>query len=147
MIRAWVLAAALLGALVLALPWIGYGVGLANLDGRPIPSPIRTLNAEQQEFLHVAMRKAGVLKVPPVAPWDFVIDPMRDPEKLASGGFKAATIVGSDYAASHLRYRFRYAEKLSATALTLWLTQNWSTDQILAAAYEIESKRGLRRGG
>ena len=143
--RASVLIVLLLVALVLGLPWIGYGVGLANLDGRPIPSLLRTLSTEQQEFLHVAMRKAGVLKVPQVTPWDFVVDRIRDPEKLASGGFKAATIVGNDYAASHLRYRSLYAEKLSAAALTLWLTQSWSTDKILSTAYEIESKRGLRR--
>ena len=146
MIRGWVLAALALGALVVGLPWIAYGVGLANLDGRPVPAPIGKLDAEQQEFLHVAMRKAGVLDVPQLTPWNYVLDTMRDPDKLASGGFKAATIVAHDYARVHLRYTGPRAERLSETALAVWLTQSWPTDQILATAYEIESKRGLRLG-
>jgi hypothetical protein len=146
MIRGWFLVALGLGALVIGLPWIAYGIGLANLDGRPMPAPIRKLDAEQQEFLHVAMRKAGVLDVPQLTPWDYVLDTIRDPDKLASGGFKAATIVAHEYARSHLRYAGARAEQLSETALALWLTQSWPTDQILATAYEIESKRGLRVG-
>lgn len=146
MIRGWVLVALLLAGLVVGSPWIAYGVGLANLEGRPIPSPIRTLNAEQQEMLHVMMRKAGVLQVPQLTPWDWVLDSIRDPDKLASGGFKAATIVAHDYAPAHLRYRVPRAADLSEIALTIWLTQSWSNDQILATAYEIESKRGVRLG-
>jgi hypothetical protein len=140
-IRGWVLGGLALAALIVGSPWIAYGIGLANLDGRPLLSTIRTLSAEQQEFLHVAMRKAGVLDVPQLTPADYVIDPLRDPEKLASGGVKAATIVARSYSASHLRQRFRYAERLSETALTIWLTQYWTTDQILASAYEIEQAK------
>jgi hypothetical protein len=146
MIRGWVLAALALGALVVGLPWIAYGVGLANLDGRPMRAPIRKLDAEQQEFLHVAMRKAGVLDVPQLTPWDYALDTIRDPDKLASGGFEAATIVAQNYARSHVRYKGPHAERLSETALAVWLTQSWSTDEILATAYEIVSKRGLRLG-
>ena len=137
----WVLGLVALAALVVASPWIAFQIGLANVDGRPLHSAIRTLSPAQLEFLHVAMRKAGVFKVPELTPLGYVMDSVQDPEKLESGGVKAAWIVARHHAASHMKRSDAISRRLSETALMIWLTQNWSADQILARAYEIELAR------
>ena len=143
MIRGWTLVAILLGALVVGSPWIGYGIGIANVDGRPAPPLKPLLDAEATEFLHVAMRKAGVFTVEPMSPLAYVLARLQEPERLSSGGMKATEIVAADWTAT--RARRPELRRLSEIAMTLWLTQNWKTDEILMRAYQIEQMRTLQR--
>ena len=143
MIRGWTLLAILLGALVVGSPWIAYGVGLANVDGRPAPPLTPHLDAEQMEFLHVATRKAGVFAVEPLSALDYATSFMSSPERLSTGGMKATEIVAADWIAT--RVRRSELRRLSEIAMTIWLTQNWKTDEILMRAYQIEQVRGLRK--
>ena len=142
----WVLGLVALAALVVASPWIAFQIGLANVEGKPLHSAIRTLSPAQLEFLHVATRKAGVFKVPELTPLGYVMDSVQDPDKLASGGVKTAWIVARHHAANHLKRTDEVSRRLSETALMIWLTQNWSSDQIIARAYEIELARAGKGG-
>lgn len=135
------LAVLALAALVAGLPWIAYAIGLANLDGRPTSPAAGRLSVEQAESLHISLRKAGVLDVPQLSPWQYAIDFVKGPELLESGGVAAARLVARHYAGSHVKTRRASALSLSATALTIWLTRNWTSDEILAAAYEIVERR------
>jgi hypothetical protein len=145
MIRVKFLIALALGAFLIGLPWIAYGVGLANVEGRPAPPLTPHLDAEQMEFLHVAIRKAGVFSVEPMSPWDYAMNLMRSPENLATGGMKATEIVAADWTAAHQRRPEPLLRRLSEIAMTIWLTQNWKTDEILLRAYQIEQLRSLHR--
>jgi len=132
-------------ALAAGAPWIAYGIGLVNVDGRPTPPLTPHLGAEQMEFLHVAMRKAGVFSVFPISPWDYAIELVRAPENLSSGGMKAAEIVSADWAAAHRRRSEPPLPRLSETAMTIWLTRNWTTEEVLTRAFQIEQVRTLQK--
>ncbi|MEJ1966761.1 MAG: hypothetical protein WDO56_36540 [Gammaproteobacteria bacterium] len=58
-----------------------------------------------------------------------------DPRAL-EGGAKAAWIIARDYNMSHLRRRETLWWHLSGAALTIWLTRNWTSDEILRVASE-----------
>jgi hypothetical protein len=133
-------------ALLAAAPWIGYGVGLVVVEGRPAPPAASRLTAEQAEALHVWLRKAGVLDVAPLSPWQYAIDLVREPQALESGGLAAARVVARDHVARRLKLRGARWRRLAEVALTIWLTRNWTSDAILARAYEIAQARGGRGG-
>jgi len=140
-IRGWTLVAILAAVLVVGSPWIAYYVGLWNVEGTPAPPLTPHVDAEQMEFLHVALRKAGVFKVEPMSPLDWVLARLQEPEKLETGGLRATEIVAADWTST--RTRRAELRRLSETAMTIWLTQNWKTDEILLRAYQIEQFRAL----
>src|SRR5688500_15598051 len=138
---------AALGLLVLALlaagPWLAYGVGLLNLDGRPEPPPrAERLSVAEQEVVRIALRKSGVLAVPELSPWSWAASLVADPEQLRRPGIAAARAAAEAWTASHLRLRQRWLRQTSSVALTIWLTRNWTSEQILREAYEVLSRRG-----
>ena len=128
--------------LVASLPWIAYAVALAQIDGRPTPPAIQRLSPEQIESLHLSLRKAGPLTVPELSPWEYVFDLVWNPERLSSGGVAAAWVVAKDFNLKHLKGRRSTWWHFSGAALVVWLTRNWSSDQVLARAFEIEHERG-----
>lgn len=141
MARVAIIVAALLAALVAGGPWIGYAVGLGMIDGGPTLPVAEHLSPAELEFLHVTLRKSGALNVPTLSPWDYARGLLLDPDLLSSGGVAAASIVARDHNASHLKGRGKIWWRLSGAALTVWLTRNWTSDQILARAFEIERAR------
>lgn len=133
--------AVLLVALVAASPWLAYGAGLANVAGTPDAPQARYLTPAELEPLHLRLRKAGALTVPRLSPLDYAMA-LVDPERLSSGGVAVARFVAADYVRAHARWRAPAALRLSNGALTVWLTRNWTSDQIVLRATEIEAMRG-----
>ena len=131
----------LLLALAAATPWIAYVGGLANVDGRPEPPTTGPLAEAELEFLHLRFRKAGAFVVPQLSPFDYADGLLNDPDRLSGAGIRAAEAVAGNYARSHLRIRHPFCTRVSEAALTVWLTRNWSSNQVVSRAFEIEHAR------
>lgn len=130
-------------AIVAAAPWLAYGAGLLNLDGRPEPPPrAERLSVAEQEVVRIALRKSGALVVPELSPWGWAASLVVDPEELRRPGVAAARAAAEAWTAGHLRLRHPWMRRTSSVALTIWLTRNWTTEQILREAYEVLSRRG-----
>ena len=50
------------------------------------------------------------------------------------GGARAAWLVARNYTGRHLKHGGGLWPQLSDMALTIWITQNWTTDQVVHAA-------------
>ena len=69
-----------------------------------------------------------------------MIDAIHSSRKL-SGGRKALWIVANDHNARHLNNRRMLWWHLSGASLIVWLSRHWTPEQVLARAFEIESKK------
>lgn len=126
----------------LAGPWVLYGVGLHAAGGRPEP-PARIAPVGEQLAFWEKERGVGEPRITPRNPFTYraaLADP--GPERP---GLKAAFSIASHHLRENARYQGRYWWHLSSSALTIWLTRNWSIEEILSKAVELRDARGARR--
>jgi hypothetical protein len=124
---------ALVGAAVLialTLPWGLYWLGLSGIEGRPKP-PVQLASPEDQMRKWAAARGVGAPEVPHLNPYSYV------GLFLDTGPNKAGVLVAwweaSDFLIEHQRHRGMGWWHLSGAALTIWLTRNWTPEQLLSA--------------
>lgn len=123
-------------------PWVLYGVGLHAAGGRPKP-PTRIAPVSEQLSLWENAAGVGEPRLTPTSPYNYravLEDP--GPERLA---LKAAFSIASDHLQENARYEGRYWWYLSSSALTIWLTRNWSIDEILSKVIELRDARAAER--
>jgi hypothetical protein len=102
-----------------------YWLGLANIDGRPEPPHARDTQRRDYDFV-------GNLKFPhpivvrKLSPWSYPF--------LVANEDPAIWIVAGSYNVGHLKRRENLWWGLSGAALIIWLSRNWSEDQIVSAA-------------
>lgn len=112
-------------------PWALYGLGLYVAGGKPAPPIVIAQPAVQL----AEWKKARGLGTPAIAALDpytyfaSVTTPGND-----QAGALVAWRVASAYIYEHKRYKGMGWWHLSGAALTIWLTRNWSTEQLLTAA-------------
>jgi|ERR1700722_1919837 len=138
--------ASLLAALIFAcsLPFGLYWLGLSNIEGRPEP-PAQTNNISadtallQQEF-----RSPAPIAVRALNPWTFTASFLTDallntPAKdlRSDTGSRAIWLVARNYNLKHLKRRRMDYWHLSGAALSIWLSRNWTSDEIVASAAAI----------
>jgi hypothetical protein len=136
-IAAAALAVALL--LVLLAPVGLYLVGLSNVEGRPSP-PMSTTNVLADGIeLQRALRLKTPIVVRPSNPWIYIGEVLDDQwEKFTpDAGTYAAWLVAGEFNRNHLKQHQMVWWHLSGAALTIWVTRNWSSDQIVVAAAEV----------
>ena len=124
--------------LVLLAPFGMYLVGLGNIEGRPIP-PTSTTNAVENGIeLQRALRLKTPIVVRPSNPWIYVGQILDDQGRLfiPDAGTYAASLVARTFNRNHLKNRQMLWWHLSGAALTIWITRNWRTDEIVSAAAE-----------
>jgi len=132
------LVAALSVALACATgPWLLYGLGLEGVAGKPaLPTRVAT-SVEQAAVWHSA-QGVGEPVVARLNPYTYLA------EAAASGPHKAGVLVAwqvaSEYVQENRRYKGMHWWHLSGAALTIWLTRNWSVEQILSKRAESEVK-------
>jgi len=136
MIRATLAGLAVVAVLVVSGPWIIYGVALAKIAGRP-DAPAAAASAQQLDLLRSSLRAHGPLDVPQLSPWQYLLALITDPKPLSSPGVLAAWSVARDYNATNLGKVRAVWWHASGAALTIWLTRNWTEDQILARASQL----------
>jgi hypothetical protein len=130
---------ALVVVAVISLPWTLYWVGLHNVAGRPIPSTMSLTpsgSADLQRYLRINAQPL----VEPLSPWSYFPSlVLAHPRPMP--GADVAWIVARQYNAAHLRDRHMIWWHISGAALTVWLTRNWTGEQVLATAAEIVRER------
>jgi hypothetical protein len=114
-------------------PWILYTIALSSLDGRPNPPRDARPSSAQLELLRAELRVPGDLVVPKLSPWKYaltVVDSTELPRETL-----AAWIVARDHNSRSRRGNLSW--HLCGAALTVWLTRNWASEQILVRAAEL----------
>lgn len=139
--RRFLICAVLIASLVGLAPWALYGIGLNNIEGRPIPPTAASPNLAREDALGHGQ---SALHVGPISPWGYVLAIAGD-DPRALEAERAASIIARDYNVSHLRKRENLWWDLSGAALTIWITRNWTSDQIVRGASERSTQAATRQ--
>lgn len=125
------------GLLAITGPLTLYWLGLSAVDSLPEP-PAAIASMEQQAVVWVRERGQGAPSVNRLSPhsyllaWGTATPP--DPGELV------AWRVASDHLLAHRRSTGMFWWHLSGAALTIWITRNWSTEQIMSQASLLRSR-------
>jgi hypothetical protein len=115
--------------LAVAGPWSLYFVGMNGVAGRPSP-PEQLASPESQLKMWTSARGVGAPEIPFLNPYSYVSAVLDGgPNKP---GMLVAWRVASDFLQEHQRYRGKIWWHLSGAALTIWLTRNWTPEQLLS---------------
>jgi len=132
------------GVLIYAAPWVLYAVGLSIVDGRPSPPTSATLSAEEVQYLRKEFRFEGPIEIMKQSPWSYMMALYSgDFQDLRKEGTQVAWIVARHHNLVH-RQGGNGWWHLSGAALTIWLTRNWTSEQILAGALQVASEEEWR---
>jgi hypothetical protein len=114
---------------IAALPWGLYALGLHYVDGRPTP-PAQVASSSERAVVWMKARGTGLPTVPELSPYTYLLE--------HGAGNKAGVLVAwwvaSEYLAEHRQKQGMFWWHLSGAALTIWLTRNWSADELLTVA-------------
>ncbi|QPF76230.1 hypothetical protein G8A07_27080 [Roseateles sp. DAIF2] len=122
----------------LALYWIGLEAV------KTMPSPPATMaTAEQQAAIWSGVRGQGDPFIPKLNPYSFL--PYVASTAPQDPGVLISWQVASTHLLEHRRYRGMFWWHLSGAALTIWITRNWSSEQILSAASRFKARGSASR--
>ena len=125
------------GILVLGVPPGLYVVGLSNIEGRPkAPTDMNHLAADTV-LLQQAFRSTAPITVHVLNPWTYVATLLTEDPKNQDNGSDALWLIARNYNYKHLKSRKMSSWHLSGAALTIWVSRNWTTEQVVTAAAAI----------
>jgi hypothetical protein len=122
-------------------PWLLYGIGLAKIEGRPPHASQAVVTPEDAEALWREIRIPQPVRLDPVSPYSYV-QALVHGDHLGPSA-RIAWMIARSYNSEHLTDQGAW--HLSGAALTIWLTRNWTSDELVAKAVELEKSRGERR--
>ena len=118
-------------ALVALTPGIIYAVGLFKVHGRPTPADPNAFDSHVLAATWAACREAPPLVVQPLNPWGVATQfALASPSHTSPGERAAWRIASSHNSANPVGGNLWW--HTSGAALTIWVTRNWSADQITA---------------
>ncbi len=136
-IRVSASAVALVLLLALITPMLLYMWGLSNVDGRP-QRPTHMATYEEQSRIWKQAGGDGRFVIQAMNPFGFfgrfLVDSYRAP-----AGEHAAYWIARSYLRERRRGQGMAAWHTEVAALTIWITRNWSVEEILTAASEAVS--------
>lgn len=144
--RRLLISALVIAALIGLAPWVLYGIGLNNIAGRPTPPTVSAASAGDRGVRSLMSQAPSEVLVRPMSPWGYIMAIARGDPRALGGGAKAASLVARNYNLSHLKRPQTMWWHLSGAALTIWLTRNWTPDEVLGAAAAIAKQEAERRG-
>jgi hypothetical protein len=134
-------------------PWALYWLALTKVVGRPSHALEATFATEDAEALWRQLREPMPVRVEPMSPYSYlwpvlrcsVAGPWRcygDGDRWLPRGGALAEMV----ATSHNRKNFPGLGwwHFSGAALSIWLTRNWTTDELIAKGIELNRTRKPR---
>jgi hypothetical protein len=124
-------------------PWGLYELGLTNIEGRPAAPVAPKVGPEDDALLQRVFKTHSSISVTPISPWGYIVSLAMDTstESTRESGAAAAWLIARDYNASHLKNRWSICWHLPGAALTIWLTRNWTSDQVVKRAAELARQR------
>ena len=134
--------AGVLVGLLLLSPWLIYAVMLASIEGRPA-RPERLVAAQEQARIWQLADGTGALRSEPMSPYGFAWE-LFAPAGQPPAGETLAYWVSRDYLLAQPR-RGMLTWHLSNAALTIWLTRNWTAEELASAVVPIASQWGSRK--
>ena len=123
-------------ALLLGLPLALYSLGLSEVDGRP-QKPLQLASAEQKTVVWKRARGEGMRYVAADNPYSYAAGVFFAKEQRTPPGQLVTWWVARDYLLRHKRYEGMGWWHLSGAALAIWLSRNWTSDEILSAAAQL----------
>lgn len=137
----------LIGVVILILggllaPWGLYAVGLANVVGRPsLPANVH-ISEDDAQALWAEFGEGGQIKVQKLSPWSYIMMMIRkDPLKYKPPGLNLAWQVARSHNQQNLKNQRMLFWHLSGMSLTVWLTRNWTTKDIVTKIYTLQQER------
>ncbi|MBI3345793.1 MAG: hypothetical protein HY020_01110 [Burkholderiales bacterium] len=129
--------AAALVSLFLLSPWLIYAAMLASIEGRPT-RPESLVPAQEQVRLWRLADGTGEPRAEPMNPYGYAWE-LFVPTGQPAPGETLAGWVSRDYLRAQPR-RGMLAWHLSNAALTIWLTRNWTAQELASAVAPIAAK-------
>jgi len=132
---------------LVAGPWALYWFALGGIDGSP-ELPISPASAQERQEIWQKLRGGGEPTVTAITPYEyFLLDSGISTHPNKKAGVLLAWQVASNYNLSHLKYKGMAWWHFSGAALTIWLTRNWTTEQLLSKAAEIRRQHASQHYG
>jgi hypothetical protein len=126
-------------ALLALGPWALYEIALSNVEGRPALPATQTLPTEEKQAIWESLKERGPIGIERLTPHAYILMFLEYHEPVP--GANVAWFVARDHNSRNLRRRSMGWWHLSGAALTIWLTRNWSTGELLAKVAEIRRER------
>ena len=139
--------------LVAVSPWLLYWLALWSVQGRPTPPVPPYISKERAHKLWLCLGQPPPISIQPKSPPAMVIGFLTGQFSwLKTSGDFVAWQVARNYNYEYLAGHDKGHGHLAGTGLTIWLTRNWTADEILTAADKIiltypSENRCLRRTG
>lgn len=123
--------------LLLASPYLLYRLGLSGVEGFP-QKPALTASRGQQARVWSEALGVGTPHVVATNPYLYAARLVFTPGAATPPGELIAWRVAARHLMTHRRYQGMAWWHLSGTALTIWLSRNWTEEEILSAAWHAQ---------
>jgi hypothetical protein len=120
-----------------------YWLGLSNIEGRPKPPTRANSIPAEVALLREEFGSDAPVEVRVLNPWIYAASLMAvNPNNLRlDNGAHAVWLIASNYNERNLKVRKMSYWHLSGAALMIWVSRNWTNDQIVTAAANIVRSR------
>src|SRR5262249_46041747 len=95
--------------------------------------------AEDAEVLWRKLRESPPIQVESMSPYSYLLAMVYGGSRGLPRGNHLAWVVARSYNTEHLKDRLWWHP--SGAALTIWLTRNWTTDELIAKGIELARLR------
>lgn len=118
-------------------PWLLYGIGLYNVSGRPEYASTKITN-EEAKIIWKELRETGPIHVEQISPWEYALLFFKKKPLNNYPGMNSAWFVVRDFNLNRIENKRIGFWHLSGASMTIWLTRNWTTNEILSKVKEIK---------
>lgn len=121
-------------ALLLVFPLALYKLGLSGIEGLP-QKPLKLASKEQQTLVWKRARGNGAPMIEAMNPYSSAISLLAEIDVRPPPDQLILWWVASDYLMEYCRHKGMGWCHLSGAALTIWLSRNWTSEEVLSAAF------------
>lgn len=123
--------------LLLLLPWGAYWIGMSNLDEFPLPPSQISITEVEKRNLWNQLREKGAINIQKQTPYEIAFSFFSGGEREMTNGKYVTSYIAKNFAREHLKDKRNFYAQLTIASLTVWITRNWTADQILQRANEL----------
>jgi hypothetical protein len=131
-----------MAALLALSPLALYTLGLSGIEGRP-KKPSQIASRQLQLSVWNCANGLEPAQIAPETPYSLAWSLAFNQPKSVSASERVLWWVASDYLTEHQQQRSMGWWHLSGAALSVWLSRNWTTEELLSAAALALANRGL----